>query len=459
MTVEDRPQVLIVGAGLGGLMLGALLEKSGVPFTIFERASSVKPLGSAMAVGSTLLPIFQQLGIYDEFLTIGKYITHTSSYRESLDQMPDIDIRPAEEFTGYNNYIVARPKLYDLILKQVPAHKIYFGHRVLNITEKNDKVTVHLANSETFEGDIVVGADGAYSAVRKRMYDILKSKGELPKVDQEDLPFSCTCLVGQTKKLDPKEVPLVAEPLSYYNSIHGKDKPFSWHTFNTAQGTICWMVLEHLSKRTSKAAMEQRFRDTNNSEWGDHPAQTMCDETRNFPLPLGHGKAGTLGDLYDATPKEYISKVMLEEKVFYTWYYRRYVLLGDGAVTAMHDAIALANLLYAMPTKTSSDVTKLFEEYHKERHPAVVESYHGGQQLSKIFKAGLAGVVYSYFATHMPMWLWKAFLAKTVRHRPQVGFLKPIEPMGTVVPVISSSEQKARALFKKQKQANAAATI
>lgn len=45
MATNDKPTVLIVGAGLGGLMLGALLEKSGVPYTIFERAATVKPLG------------------------------------------------------------------------------------------------------------------------------------------------------------------------------------------------------------------------------------------------------------------------------------------------------------------------------------------------------------------------------------------------------------------------------
>lgn len=45
MTTNEKPTVLIVGAGLGGLLLGALLEKSGVPYTIFERAATVKPLG------------------------------------------------------------------------------------------------------------------------------------------------------------------------------------------------------------------------------------------------------------------------------------------------------------------------------------------------------------------------------------------------------------------------------
>lgn len=48
-TTNEKPTVLIVGAGLGGLMLGALLEKSGVPYNIFERAAAVKPLGMSIA--------------------------------------------------------------------------------------------------------------------------------------------------------------------------------------------------------------------------------------------------------------------------------------------------------------------------------------------------------------------------------------------------------------------------
>ena len=89
------------------------------------------------------------------------------------------------------------------------------------------------------------------------------------------------------------------------------------------------MVLEHLSTKTSKAAQEQRFRNTDNSEWGPHAAQAMCDQTRDFSISFGGGKK-TLGDIYDKTPKERIVKVMLEEKVFKTWSSGRTVLLGVG---------------------------------------------------------------------------------------------------------------------------------
>ncbi|KAG0293587.1 hypothetical protein BGZ96_002632 [Linnemannia gamsii] len=413
----EKPTVLIVGAGLGGLMLGALLEKQGVPYTIFERASVVKPLGSGMAVGPTLLPIFQQLGIYDEFLPMGKRIVLTPFYKESLESYRPTDHIAIEEFTGYAQYLVARPVLYALILKQVPPHKIHFGKRVLNITEENDKVTVHTSDNGIYEGDIVVGADGAYSAVRQRMYDRLKARGELPKGDQEDLPFSCTCLVGQTRVLDPEKYPIIKEPTCVFPTVLGKDKPFSWSIMLTAQGTLCWCVIHHLNDTTSKAAMEQRFRNNDNAEWGSHPAQMMCDETRNFPVPLGEGLS-TLGDLYDLAQKDLISKVMLEEKVFSTWYSGRVVLLGDachklhpsgghGAVTAMHDAIALANLLYALPSRTSEDVTRIFEEYRTERLPAVQVSFKNSQLMSKFMEKSFIGAIILFLITRMPMWLWR----------------------------------------------------
>ncbi|KAF8947873.1 hypothetical protein BGZ47_007541 [Haplosporangium gracile] len=453
MSTDDKPTVLIVGAGLGGLMLGALLEKSGVPYAIFERATTVKPLGSAMSVGPTLLPVFQQIGIYDDILSIGKYMSFTQTYKETLEPYKPTDYRPIDKFTGYGQHIVARPKYYDIMLKLIPAHKIHLGKRVLNISEKDDKVIVHLSNNETFEGDIVVGADGAYSAVRQRMYEQLRTEGKLSKADQEDLPFSCTCLVGQTKVLDPEEFPILKDPHCSFRAVLGGDKPFS---------------VEHLSTKTSKAAMEKRFRNCENSEWGAYPVQTMCEETKDFPIELSDGKKWTMGDLYDLTPKDLISKVMLEEKVFDTWYSGRTVLLGDachklnpsgghGAVTAMHDAIALANLIYAMPTKTSNDLTSLFEEYHKERHPAVMESFNNSQVFSKVMDRGIMGAIFLFFITHMPFWLWKHALSKTVRYRPQVGFLEAVPLKGTVLPFPSPSELKARAVFEERKAAAAAA--
>jgi len=48
--------------------------------------------------------------------------------------------------------------------------------------------------------------------------------------------------------------------------------------------------------------------------------------------------------------------------------------------------------------------------------------------------------------------LWKKKLKKTIRHRPQVGFLEAVGLMGSVPPVISLSEQKARSEFERRQR-------
>lgn len=40
-----NPNVLIVGAGMGGLVLALLLEKAGIPYQVYERSAEVRPLG------------------------------------------------------------------------------------------------------------------------------------------------------------------------------------------------------------------------------------------------------------------------------------------------------------------------------------------------------------------------------------------------------------------------------
>ncbi|KAG0293833.1 hypothetical protein BGZ97_005235 [Linnemannia gamsii] len=468
MAAHSSPEVIIAGGGLGGLFLGALFEKSGTPYIILERSSTVKAMGSAISIGATLLPLFDQLGLLDDFVAIGKPSVRCLVNREG-DQVSFVnDFELWKEYTGYQDYMIGRPELHNLLLRQIPPEKMHFGKRVLTIKEEDNRVKVITADGSSFEGDILVGADGAYSAVRQRLYDILRKEGKLPKSDQEDLPFSCTCLVGQTKPLDPEKYPLVKEPLCQFLTTLGKDKPYSWALFTTAQDSICFVVIHHLDKVSSKVAEEQRFRSLENAEWGPCTAKAMCEQTRAFPIP-GGSSLTTMGDIYDLTPPELISKVMLEEKVFDTWSHGRIVLLGDachkmtpsaaqGAMVAMHDAAALANLIYALPSNyTTKDIDAAFQEYKEERYPPALESFKSSQLMGKAIDKGIGGMVGRFIMQHKPDWLWRMILKGMVKNRPLVGFLRPVPAKGTVPPNISASEVKARAVFQQRLAATTAA--
>ncbi|KAG0345456.1 hypothetical protein BG004_003693 [Podila humilis] len=232
---QEKPTVLISGAGIGGLTLAILLHRAGVPFQVFEKAREIRPLG--------------------------------------------------KDGEG--------PVLYDFLLTKVPRGRIHFGKKILAFAQNEDGVTIKCADKTTYSGHILVGADGAYSAVRQNLYRELKTERKLPESDDGKLPFNCICLVGQTSELDPAEFPGLGEPCSQFNSVLG-------------DSTMC----------TDSTKYNDSFRIT---EWGPEEVEALAREACPFKVPGGRNeRILILEDYIQRTPRDSMSKVVLEEKVFET---------------------------------------------------------------------------------------------------------------------------------------------
>lgn len=98
------------------------------------------------------------------------------------------------------------------------------GKKVLWLLQNDEGVMIKCADNQTHHGDILVGADGAYSAVRQQLFKTLKKKGTLPDSDDVPLPFSSVCLVGQTEVLDPEEFPDLTLEKSQFLSVMGENQ-------------------------------------------------------------------------------------------------------------------------------------------------------------------------------------------------------------------------------------------
>ncbi|KAG0360521.1 hypothetical protein BG005_010545 [Podila minutissima] len=434
LTAEDwanmkKPKVLIVGAGIGGLMLANLLQKGNIPFDIYERANEVKPLGSAMTLGCNVWNVMAQLGLREEFKSIGIPLKSLEIFNEKLQTVVSIDATTTETLGGTGEFLVSRPKLYDILLRPIPKERIHLGKKVLSFLQNENGVMIRCADDSTvhIHGDILVGCDGAYSAVRQLLYKDLKEKKLLPAGDNVPLPYSCVCLVGQTEVLDPEEFPGLKGPNSQAYSILGTSRPINWTTFTTKQNTICWLVVQFLDKDSAKD--NDSFR---NSEWGPEAAEVMCKEVRDFKLPGGKdGALITIGDLIDRTPKNLISKVMLEEKVFDTWFSGRTVLLGDDV----------------------PELESIFKEYKAERHPIAKENFAHSQQMRNIGGKNLVSKATRQIFRHMPKWLWRLAMIKNAKLRPQASFLPQVEDNGTVKAGYQPSLHKTLAILKERAEA------
>ncbi|KAF9188088.1 hypothetical protein BGZ49_003981, partial [Haplosporangium sp. Z 27] len=426
---KSRPEVIIIGAGIGGLMLALLLEQINVPYHVFERANEVKLLGSGMAFSGKVLVAFEQLSLLDDLLEVSKPYQKVNFFNAGLEKIAEYNLTEIHAATGYYWTFCTRPDLYDIIRKRVPAHKIIYGKKVLRTEEKDEKVHVHCSDNSVYASDIVVGADGAYSGVRQSMYSRMEKAGVLPESDKDGFSIGYTTIVGVANP--PSGMEMDEEYTCFNQVLYGDNA--NCYVVKLPNNKISWGFGVQLPSQTAK---DMQFR---NSEWGPESSNSILDKYRDFPNPIG----GTMGELFDATPKERTSKVFLEEKLFKTWHYGRCVLIGDachklhpaggqGATSAIQEAIVLANCIYAMPDHSMNSIDEAFKKYVKYTYFNAEAVYNTSSAMAKIlngqkwYERAIRKVVLDYL---QPLFL-KSQIKKDQAFRPLVAWLPQIEKRG-----------------------------
>ncbi|KAI1305592.1 hypothetical protein EDD11_004906 [Mortierella claussenii] len=264
-----------------------------------------------MTLGPNILPVFEQLGLLEDLKQISHPCFALNIYGAD-NNLIGVGKMIGREGTGYDDLIFERPKFHELLFKQIPSSKISLGKKILRTEEKEGRVFVHCSDNTTYEGDILVGADGAYSGVRQSMYKTLDEQGILLKSDQEELSISNVVMVGVAAPTDHDKYPQFKDDFAHFTSA----------IISVPGNRICWSLKKKLSENEGR---QQQFR---NSEWSPESNASMMKEFEDRMTPWGV----SMGDIMSATPKDLISKVYLEEKMFETWYHGRTVLIGDGKI-------------------------------------------------------------------------------------------------------------------------------
>jgi hypothetical protein len=128
---------------------------------------------------------------------------------------------------GAIGHVIARPVLHDLLFRQIPKDRIHMNKKVLSTDDQSDKgITVTFSDGTSTTGDILIGADGAYSAVRQNLFKRLKAQNKLAAADDVPLPYSTICLVGQTRPLDPALFPHLLKDDCQFVKTLGENKPW-----------------------------------------------------------------------------------------------------------------------------------------------------------------------------------------------------------------------------------------
>jgi 2-polyprenyl-6-methoxyphenol hydroxylase-like FAD-dependent oxidoreductase len=111
-----------------------------------------------------------------------------------------------------------------MLYREVPSSKVHFSKKIVSFEQDGEGVTITLGDNTTARGDILVGADGAHSAVRNHLYKSLDKQGLLPKSDTGAMSVAYVSLLGTTDALDPAKYPCVLKEYCDIKYIIGDKK-------------------------------------------------------------------------------------------------------------------------------------------------------------------------------------------------------------------------------------------
>jgi 5-methylphenazine-1-carboxylate 1-monooxygenase len=171
--------VVIIGAGIGGLTLGLRLHQAGIPCRIYEAAPEIKPLG----VGINLLPHATRelaglglVGALEAVAVTTREITYFNRFGQLIYQ------EPSGKFGGYEwpQFSIHRGDLQMVLhrafVERAGANRVITSHRCTRVNQNRDGATAFFENPVTKEmlppqrGDIVVSCEGVHSVIRKQFY-------------------------------------------------------------------------------------------------------------------------------------------------------------------------------------------------------------------------------------------------------------------------------------------------
>ena len=162
-------RIVIVGAGIGGLTLALLLRRRGVVAEVLERAPELREVGAAVGLSANATRVLQHLGLGDGMAQLSTEPTELI-HRDGRDGHR-IAAHPVGRW--YRDAFGApwcgmhRIALQQLLVSAWGPEHLQLGCQVTTLEERDGGIRVRCASGAVFDADLVVGADGVHSQVRR----------------------------------------------------------------------------------------------------------------------------------------------------------------------------------------------------------------------------------------------------------------------------------------------------
>jgi 2-polyprenyl-6-methoxyphenol hydroxylase-like FAD-dependent oxidoreductase len=161
-------KAMIVGAGIGGLAAALALRRRGWDTQIFERASSPRELGFALALAPNAMAALRELGVAEPVIRDGFMTRSIEICRGdgTLLKRMDFDV----EHGAVYSVVALRTVVHGSLLDAVGTDALALDSAAAGFDVTPDGVSLRLADGRRVTGDVLIGADGVASVIRRQLH-------------------------------------------------------------------------------------------------------------------------------------------------------------------------------------------------------------------------------------------------------------------------------------------------
>ncbi|PYI23585.1 monooxygenase [Aspergillus violaceofuscus CBS 115571] len=380
---KPRFRVVIVGGSIAGLTLAHCLLRQQVEFVVLEAHEEIAPqVGASIGIIPNGARILDQLGVFDDIIEATEPLRDAYFWKENgtlitKNNAPKI----IHDRHGYPIAFVDRQVALEALYKhlgQSQAH-VFTGKKAVQVEHLADGVKVHCADQSVYEGDLVVGADGVRSTVRRQMWDYMESIGLKKEAlkERETMTSEYSCVFG---------ISISTPGLIPGTSHRTFGEGWSALTIVGKEGRVFWFLFKKLDQEYS-ASHIPRFDQTMIDQYVDPYLQKPI--TDNVPFAEVYKRAITR------------TLLPLEEASYSRWAIDRWVCIGDaahkmtpnlgqGGNSAIESAAALANSLASLlqaSHESSAAIEELnycLQSWQEKRRPRVQAIFKSAHSLTRL---------------------------------------------------------------------------
>jgi salicylate hydroxylase len=170
-----RHKILIAGAGLGGLAAASCLMKTGHDVEIYEQAPQLGEVGAGIQVSANAMHVLRYLGLEQAVTKVGvspgAYVFRLHDTGEVIQRFPLSEEH--ERLNGAPYTQLHRADFHEILAakaRELKPDVVRLNHTITGFSETDKGVELKFGNGASARGDILIGADGLKSVVRRQIF-------------------------------------------------------------------------------------------------------------------------------------------------------------------------------------------------------------------------------------------------------------------------------------------------